>query len=63
MSRQVSARCRPVTFRPMITAPRRDPGAEAGTEVVDTEVVAADVAALDAIAQRGPELLERLREL
>jgi hypothetical protein len=47
----------------MITAPRRDPGAEAGTEVVDTEVVAADVAALDAIAQRGPELLERLREL
>jgi hypothetical protein len=47
----------------VITAPRRDPGAETGTEVVDAEVAAADVAALDAIVRRGPELLERLREL
>ena len=42
---------------------RRETGSDAGPPVLDEQVRAEDEAALDVIASRGPESLERLRSL
>ena len=50
-------------FRPMSPSARRDPGAESGADAVADDVLADDLAALDAVSRRAPEIIARLRQL